>query len=1005
MSLDKANLNHIANERLASIINSSDDGIMSKTLEGIITSWNPAAEKIFGYTEEEAVGQPMLMIIPDDRKHEEKTILDKIARGERIEHFETIRMRKDGTSVIVSASISPIYDTEGNVCGASKIVQNITDKIAVRETQARFAAIINSSDDGIMSKTLDGIITSWNPSAERIFGYKEVEAIGQPMLMLFPKDKKHEEKNILAKIRKGERIDHYETERVRKDGKLINVSVTISPILDINGDVCGASKIVRDITKRIETEEELRRHQEHLEELVVLATSEVNAIIQTAVNGVISIDEKGTVHLFNPAAEKLFGWNADEVVGKNVSMLMPEMVARHHDGFLKHYIDTGDKKIIGIGREIVCLCKNGDTFPAHLAVGHTKLASGTHLFVAFIADISLQKKAEHELLMAKKNAELAAEAKTNFLANMSHEIRTPMNAVIGFSEIILQDEKLSSESRKYAKTILNSGKNLLAIINDILDFSKIEAGKIQIENICFNLINTVAESFKTVENSALEKGLKLSFKYHNELPKYYIGDPTRLRQVLLNLIGNAIKFTEIGEVSVSISLEEDSRLLHFVVTDSGIGMSQEQVDKVFESFTQADNSTTRKYGGTGLGTTISRQIVEMMGGRIWAESQKGVGSAFHFTIDFPVESDPELIAQSLYSDEASVESLATPRCFNVLLAEDIPENASLVTLRLEQLGSSVTWVKNGQEAFLAYQERDWDIILMDVQMPVLDGVGATKKIRSVEEESSNHIPIIALTASVMEEDKELCLQAGMDRVIGKPIDFEKLLREIEKVIPEGKGKLNSDTLIAYHSPEVEVDFSPLSFTVDVKKGLASWNDPLIYARALKDFADQHAKDAEIIYQLLRENNNDLEPAHRVVHALKGLSGNLALEDVFKYTDCLNDELKHYREESALTLIKNLDHSLKQVVSEITLLQIPESQNSKIKQAFNPEKIKSLLQLLVEKIDTLNPDEVEGVLSKLESYVDKQDLNPIIQQIENFEFDLARARALELADKVEIDSKD
>jgi len=690
------------------IVASSDDAIMSKTLQGIITSWNPAAERIFGYSEQEAVGQPMLMLLPPDRLDEEVEILNKLARGERIEHFETIRQRKDGTLINISVTISPISDSNGKVCGASKIARDITKQKKNEAEAAKLAAIVASSDDAIMSKTLQGIITSWNPAAERIFGYSEQEAVGQPMTMLLPSDRLDEEVEILKKLARGERIDHFETIRQRKNGALINISVTISPVFDSHGKVLGASKIARDITEGKHIEKELCQYREHLEELVALATLEVNAIVQTAVNGVISIDEKGIVHLFNPAAEKLFGWVSEEVVGKNVSMLMPEPFSSSHNSFLERYVQTGEKNIIGIGREITGLCKDGSTFPAHLAVGHAELSLGTHLFVAFIADITQQKESERELVEAKNHAEMAVKAKANFLANMSHEIRTPMNAIIGFAELLMQNKELPPVTHGYIQTILNSGKHLLTVINDILDLSKIEAGKISIESVCFHLPNAVQDALQTIEFHAEQKGIDIQLKIDEHLPKRLRGDPTRLRQVILNLVGNAIKFTEKGHIKIAVQADKKQDMVHFTVADTGIGMSQKQAEKIFESFTQADPSTTRRYGGTGLGTTISKQIVELMGGRIWVDSVEGKGSSFHFTAHLTASENSE---SCLYEGGGNLsESYASPRCFKILLVEDIEVNATLAMLRLNQQGHEVTWVKNGLEAVAAFQQVYYDII-------------------------------------------------------------------------------------------------------------------------------------------------------------------------------------------------------------------------------------------------------------------------------------------------------
>jgi len=986
----------------AAIISSSDDAIMSKTLQGIITSWNPAAERIFGYSEQEALGQPMSMLIPEDRQHEEAEILAKISSGERIKHFETIRINKDGSELNISASISPIFDAENRVVGASKIARDITEQKILEEEQAKFAAIVTSSDDAIMSKTLQGIITSWNPGAERIFGYSEQEAIGQPMAMLIPEGRKHEETEILAKISVGERIKHFETVRVKKDGTELNISASISPIFNTKNEIIGASKIARDISIRKKEERELELHRNHLEELVALATSEVKAILQTAINGVISIDEHGIIHLFNPAAESLFGWRSNEVVGKNVSILMANNVGVKHDGFIQHFINTGEKRIIGIGREITCLRKDGSTFPGHLAVGHTKLKTEHHLFVAFIADITQQKIAEEELILSKNNAETAAKAKANFLANMSHEIRTPMNSIIGFSEIIMQDNNLSADTRNHTNIILNSGRHLLNVINDILDFSKIEAGKINIEYINFNLKNLLKDIISTIAFPASEKGLKLNLEFGQLVPERVVGDPSRLRQVILNLVGNAIKFTAKGKVVIAVKVGDSPDILCFSIADTGIGMNASHLATIFDAFSQADASTSRQYGGTGLGTSISKQLVELMGGEINVESEINKGSTFHFSAHLPVTENKQ---GCLYDNEIiPLNTFTSPRGFKVLIAEDIEANATLLMLRLKKQNHTVMWAKNGKEALEAYKKEHFDIILMDVQMPVMDGFQATQAIRQLEQVSTKHIPIIALTASVLKEEQDLCIDAGMNIVVGKPISFNELFETMEQLVsPELDNKKAEDTEIK--TPEikeivnVKIDFSVLEDGVNYTKGLNIWSENLVYANALKGFANEKINDAMLMMNSLVESSDDLTTIYNISHALKGLSGNLALETIFAISEEINDNVKLHNIQKITSSLFALDKELKRVCRLITLLKIPVT--STVKNKVTAKDLPEIFRRLIAKIDEFNPENVTPVLNELEGYLPNEQFVNIQNKINDYDFDSAKIEVIKLMDLIEL----
>ena len=376
------------------------------------------------------------------------------------------------------------------------------------------------------------------------------------------------------------------------------------------------------------------------------------AILSTAVDAMITINAKGLISTFNDAAVKMFGWQPEDVIGKNVVMLAPDMSEATHSSYLNHYIETREARIVGKIREIVAIKKNGKCFPASLSVGHRQLTNEEHLFVAFIHDITEQKTVENEIRQAKERAEEAARAKANFMANMSHEIRTPMNAVLGFSELLSQDESISQEGKAHISTIINSGKNLLSIINDILDFSKIEVGKLSIETAPFHLQNLVEDCLRTLQFKAAEKDLICKLDIDPSLPIRVQGDPARINQVLINLIGNAIKFTSSGRVEVKIQQGKEGNHYLFSVADTGIGMTEEQMASVFEAFTQADTSTSRRYGGTGLGTTICKQIVVLMGGKIWVESEFEKGTTFYFQIELPPADEHQecLFEESSYTN-------------------------------------------------------------------------------------------------------------------------------------------------------------------------------------------------------------------------------------------------------------------------------------------------------------------------------------------------------------------
>ncbi|MFO0809132.1 MAG: ATP-binding protein [Gemmataceae bacterium] len=538
------------------------------------------------------------------------------------------------------------------------------------------------------------------------------------------------------------------------------------------GNVPDLSRVIltgTDVTARVRVEEELRESRERFE-----------LAVRGSQNGIWDWQRDGDRVYLSPLWKEMLGYVDGEIANDWSTLQLlahPDDLDQMRETFAAYV----DNRIPRFRAELRMKHRDG-SWRWHQSTGEAlrRPDGSAYRIVGSHIDVTERRQAEELLRTAKEAAEAASRAKGEFLASMSHEIRTPINGILGMTRLAL-DTSLDEEQRDYLQTVMTSGEALLTVINDILDFSKVEAGKLELEAIPFALHETIEGTVKTLAVRAREKGLELRLEFGDNLPRNVVGDPGRLRQILLNLLGNSLKFTECG--SVTIRVDRSGTVMPgmgtavdrvvFTISDTGIGIPSDKLAAIFEPFAQADSSTTRRYGGTGLGLSISRRLVELMGGTIEVESESGVGSVFTFSTVFGRPTAKSIV------ELPAAPTDGTGRSLSVLLAEDNIVNQRLVVRLLEKRGHRVTVAGNGAAAVEEWRGKDFDIILMDVQMPDVDGFEATASIREQETEGQR-IPIVALTAHALKGDRERCLAAGMDGYLTKPIqpaDLYKTLHE------------------------------------------------------------------------------------------------------------------------------------------------------------------------------------------------------------------------------------
>lgn len=732
---------------------------------------NSTFSRMLGFDRSDLLKTTVAAIYENPRQR--RFLSEKVCRQGYVDHEEIKLKKKQGGSIWCSVTIVAVRENQGK--GGIKwfdgVIEDITTQKKVErellESKELFRVVFDNSAVAITVIDKEEKIIAWNPFAEKLLEMGKEDLFNKPVKALYPP---HEWRRIRSfRIRKRGIISEVATKIIKKGGTILEVSLSISILKDIDGNMTGAIGIMRDITSQKMAERKLKESE-----------SKTRVILDNSAAAITLTDENEQLISWNKFTENLLGMKKKDLYLKPVSFLYPK----------EEWKKIRSENIRKLGSkhnlESRVIRKDGKVIDINLSINVLKDVND-HIIgsVGIMQDITDRKQAQQMLLRAKLAAEEASSAKTIFLTNMSHEVRTPMNAIIGMIDLTL-DTSLSEEQRDNLKTAKDAAGNLLNLLNDILDLSRVEAGKINLESIEFNLRNIVHSVCKGLTVLTRNKNLELLWYVNSEVPDLLMGDPVRLRQVIINLINNAIKFTHKGKIEVRVDAAcatEGECQLTFSVSDTGIGIPLEKQDKLFEVFSQADTSTTRRYGGTGLGLAISKRLVEMMGGRIWVESKEWQGSTFYFTAAFKVEKTEGLPAAPASAEVDETKTSQTNlQGLRVLLVEDNPVNQKIAVKLLEKRGCLVKAVENGQEAVEAVSKESFDLVFMDVQMPVLDGLEATQLIREDEKQTGKHIPIIAMTARAMDGDEQKCLAAGMDGYISKPIDPIKVFETVENIL-------------------------------------------------------------------------------------------------------------------------------------------------------------------------------------------------------------------------------
>ncbi|WP_420336130.1 PAS domain S-box protein [Roseibium sp.] len=880
------------------ILDTMLDGVLTLSPSGEVLSANKRALAMFGATESGGlVGRVISDFLPDTGGEElpfeccPGTATSIETSGKRL---EATGRRLDGGEYPVEMSLSEMV-IDGSATFTA-IFRDLTDRKAaaakVKQAETRLVDAIESLPDGFVLYDADDRLVLCN-SKYREFYSSSADLIqpGAKFEEIIRKGAMRGQYQVADDILEdwvAMRMERHQNpgapmEQHLDDGRWLRV-------IESRTSEGGMVGFRVDITELKNREAELRRNEDLLRN-----------VVDASFDGVIVMNGDGVVLDFSPAAEDVFGWTAAELIGRKMSdYIIPDQHRKAHDDGLARFLITGEGPVLGKRIEIEGLHRDGHEIIVELAIRHTKGAEGP-LFLGYVRDITERKAADAALRDAKEKAEAANEAKAKFLAMMSHEIRTPMNGVLGILSL-LRDTDLDPAQADYLKTARESGRSLLELINDILDFSKLEAGRMELDPAPFRLktvVKSVVDLFKPI---AQDKGLQLSMQYPSELPHNVVGDSGRLRQVVLNLVSNAIKFTEIGFVEISVDIAKDDPVeptFRFSVRDSGIGIPEDKHEALFGDFVTVDTSYTKKQGGTGLGLAICRQIAHLMGGEVYVQSEEDVGSTFEFVVPIRLAED-----QTVVLDEGRPEEPAElPENVTILLAEDNATNQIVVSHALRSAGCDIDIANNGREAVQAAAKRDYDCILMDISMPEMDGIEATRRIRHGQRNVET--PIVALTAYSLRGDKERFLDSGMSDFMAKPVEKEDLLACVSRNVARKVAGASRATATG------------TTASLEAAREILGTMPDELKQKLLQQFVDDTLKRRQSALDAAEANEPD--KLERATHALKSVAGTFGALELATIATTVNTLVRDGKETAAMGKMDDLSAICDRTLTEVKAL--------------------------------------------------------------------------------------